>query len=661
MEDIVRFKDVGREDVNIVGGKGANLGELSKFNMPVPDGFIVTSGAYFKNLIHSGAQDRIRSILHGLDVNNPLTLEQKALECQNEIKNIQLDPQLENDLYKFYEKLSGKHVKLVAVRSSATAEDLQEASFAGQQSTFLNIKGNKNLKHALLNAWASLFEARAIFYRNEQHFDNFKVGIAIPVQIMVQSETSGIMFTLDPVTNDKNKIIIEAVFGLGELIVGGKITPDHYEIDKKTFKIISKKIANQDKQLVNSPNGNELVTIAKSYQETQKLTDEKIIELAKIGNIIEKHYFFPQDIEWALEKNNLYIVQTRPITTIKKADHELPNLSNKGLAKVKITDGALPGTAGLNQINKTQKTLDYRPSEEKIHKTATQIYVNLAEPQKSAQIAAKNVDGVGLLSSEFILAQIGKHPKQFIAEKKQQEFINKLSNGLSTVGRSFGKRPVFYKATDLNSNEYRHLSSGDKFEPKEPNAMLGYRGAYRIIKDPDVFKLELEALKLTRQKHRNVHLMIPFVRNVQELIDVKNMVTASGLFTDSSFKFFMMVEIPSNVILLEDFIKVGIDGISIGTDNLTMLILGTDRHNEEVAVEFRETDPAVRWALEHIVRTAVKRKIKVSICDHASSAYPELTQMLVSWGISAISVDPESIEQTRQNVYEAEHKLLKKS
>lgn len=756
MEDIVWFKDVGREDVDRVGGKGANLGELSKFEIPVPNGFIVTAQAYFYNLIQSGAQDRIRGILYSLDVNNPLQLEQKAKECQKIIKEITLDPKLENNLYKFYKKLSGDHDQLVAVRSSATAEDLPQASFAGQQSTFLNIKGNKDLKKAVLDVWASLFEARAIFYRSEQKFDNFKVGIAIPVQRMVESETSGIMFTIDPLTNDKSKIIIEAVFGLGELIVSGQTTPDHYEVDKKTFTIISKKIAKQEKQLVNTKNGNKLVSISKFYQNAQKLSDEKIIELAKLGHKIENHYFFPQDIEWAYEKNKIYIVQTRPITTIKIVESQKQKSTNAistntistntkvlvegapaspiiGTGKVVIiknvseinrvqkgdvlvtqmtnpdfvpamkkaiaivTDRGdrtshaaivsrelgiacvvgienatknlkegmivtVDGSRGVvyqGQSIHSQKILDHSGAEEKYHKTATKIYVNLAEPEIASKIAAKNVDGVGLLSAEFILAQIGKHPKQFIAEGKQKDFVKDLSEGLNMFGRAFGSRPVIYRATDFKSNEYRDLEGGDKFEPKESNPKLGYRGAFRYVKDPDVFKLELEALKISRTKHSNIHLMIPFVRNVQELIDVKRMVTASGLFADDSFKFFMMVEIPSNVILLEEYIKVSIDGVSIGSNDLTMLILGTDRDNEEVAGEFKEMDPAVLWALERIVKTSVKHNIKVSICGQAPSIYPELAQKLVSWGISSISVNPDVIDSTRQNVYEAEKKILK--
>ena len=242
MEDIVWFSQVTKNDVGLVGGKGANLGELLRNNIPVPDGFIVTSQAYFESILTSGALDRIRGILYRIDVDNPAELDQKARQCQKEVKNIEIDVRLKNKIINYYEKLSGTKEIFVAVRSSATAEDLPEASFAGQQATFLNVRGKQALITAVLAAWASLFEARAIFYRVQKNFDHFKVGIATPVQKMVQSEVSGVMFTIDPVTNDKTKIIVESVFGLGELIVQGEATPDHYELDKSSLKIVQKSI-----------------------------------------------------------------------------------------------------------------------------------------------------------------------------------------------------------------------------------------------------------------------------------------------------------------------------------------------------------------------------------------------------------------------------------
>jgi len=756
MKNVVWFSEVDKNDVNLVGGKGANLGELYKLNINIPNGFIITSQAYFESLASFGTLDRIRAILYDLDIDNPENLQSKALACQNEILKISLDKNLEHEIKSFYKKLSGRHDLSVAVRSSATAEDLPQASFAGQQSTFLNIKGVKELKKAVLSSWASLFEARAIFYRSEKKFDHFKVGIAVPIQKMVESEVSGVMFTIDPVTNDKSTIVIEAIYGLGELIVEGSITPDHYEISKNNFSITQKNIVRQDKQLTKGKNGNKLLQIAEPYQQTQKLEDEKIVELAKIGSLIEKHYFFPQDIEWAYENNTIYIVQTRPVTTLKKQKNEeklvksavqtdkneiilqgspaspviatgpvviikSPKELNKihkgdvlvtemtnpdfvpgmkkavavitdkggrtshaaivsrelGIACVvgtenatkKLHDGmvvTVDGAKGIiykGQIIFGKKTLTNEITSvkvEKHYKTATKLYVNLAEPDLAFKVASRNVDGVGLLRAEFILSQIGKHPKQFLEEGKGLEFTEKLASSLSLFGKAFGKRPVVYRATDLKSNEYRNLTGGDKFEPKEANPMLGYRGAFRFIKDPDVFKLELAAIKKVRQKYPNIHLMIPFVRTVKELISVKKIIGEFGLLQDSSLKLWMMVEIPSNIILLEDFIKTGIDGISIGSNDLTMLILGTDRDNEEVASEFYELDEAVLWALESAVKTAVKAGITSSICGQAPSVYPELTQKLINWGITSISVNPDVLGSTRQIIYECEKKLIAK-
>lgn len=752
MRDLVWFSEVDKDEGALVGGKGANLGELAKIKIPIPNGFIVTSEAYFENLTRSGTLDRIKGILYGLNVDDPMILESKANACQEEIKKIRLDDNFEKSIYKFYDKLSSGKNARVAVRSSATAEDLPEASFAGQQSTFLNVLGHRDLKEAILGAWASLFEARAIFYRVQKNFDHFKVGIAVLVQKMIQSDVSGIMFTVDPVTNDKKKIIIEAIFGLGELIVGGQITPDHYEVEKGSFKILSKNIVPQDQFLTLKGKGNRIISVSKSHKKDQKLSDEKIVELAKIGAQIEKHYFFPQDMEWAMEGNKLYIVQTRPVTTVKATEQKLeakkseqitkkPILlgspaspivgcgkvvilkSAKELSRVKqgdvlvtemtnpdfvpamkraiaiVTDrggrtshaaivsrelgiACVVGTQNATKVLKEGTVItvdgakgliyegDIAPTKKHIkstksttvakhRKTATHLYVNLAEPELAAKVASQNVDGVGLLRAEFMLAQIGTHPKKFIEEKREKQFIDELSDRLSYFGKAFGKRPVMYRASDLKSNEYKNLKGGDKYEPQESNPMMGYRGAFRYIKDPDVFKLELEAILKTRQKYENLHLMIPFVRSPKELSSVKDLVTKSGLFEDNSFKFWMMVEIPTNIIQLREFIEVGIDGVSIGSNDLTMLILGTDRDNEEVAQEFNELDPSVLWALEKTIKLCRESKIGCSICGQAPSIYPELTEMLVAWGITSISVNPDAIDPTREIIYQAEEKKLR--
>ncbi|MEK7565710.1 MAG: phosphoenolpyruvate synthase, partial [Patescibacteria group bacterium] len=578
---------------------------------------------------------------------------------------------------------------LVAVRSSATAEDLPTASFAGQQATFLNVKGEFAVVDAVKAAWASLFEARAIFYRQQNHFDHFKVGIAVPVQKMIQSETSGIMFTVSPVSNDKETVVIEAVWGLGELIVQGTVTPDHYEINKENLKISLKNHVRQDKMMA----GRKIVSVPTKLRNKIKLTDNQIVKLAILGKKLEKHYFHPQDIEFAIEKNEIYIVQTRPITTLNSTSVTLepvkielkkmpvilegspasPGIksgpvkilkSAKEIGKIMVGDvlvapqtnpdfvpamkkavaivtdhggrtshaaivsrelgiPAVVGTENATKKLKNGQVVTVDGSTGKIYrgglssqispigqinpigqigqplKTATKIYVNLAEPEKALEISKMNVDGIGLLRAEFIMSQMGIHPKKIIADGKQKTYIDNLASNLKTFAESFYPRPVVYRATDFKTNEYRNLKGGDKYEPEEPNPMLGFRGAYRYIVQPDVFKMEIEAIKLVRNKYgfKNLWLMIPFVRTVMELIEVKSLLHTQGLHRSPSFHLWMMVEIPSNVILLDKFIEAGIDGVSIGSNDLTMMLLGTDRDNNTVAKEFDERNPAVLWAL----------------------------------------------------------------
>jgi pyruvate,water dikinase len=277
-------------------------------------------------------------------------------------------------------------------------------------------------------------------------------------------------------------------------------------------------------------------------------------------------------------------------------------------------------------------------------------------------IAQRNVDGVGLLRAEFMIAQIGTHPKKLIREKKEQIFIDKMAEGLKIFADAFYPRPVVYRATDFKTDEYRNLIGGREFEPKEPNPLLGYRGCSRYINDPEVFKLELEAVKKVRNKFgfKNLWFMLPFVRTVRELIEVKSIIHAAGLPRSASFKLWMMVEIPSNVILLEKFIKAGIDGISIGSNDLTMLILGTDRNNAEVASTFDEKNEAVLWALEKTIKEALLNKITVSICGQAPSEYPDLTEKIVEWGITSVSVSPDVLEETREIVLLTEERLITK-
>ncbi len=294
--------------------------------------------------------------------------------------------------------------------------------------------------------------------------------------------------------------------------------------------------------------------------------------------------------------------------------------------------------------------------------TVTKIYVNLSQPDFAEKVAAKNVDGIGLLRAEFIMANIGIHPKKLIHDSKKHLFVNTLANALEKFCVAFNPRPVIYRASDFKTNEYRGLVGGKDYEPIEPNPMLGYRGAFRYISDPKVFELELEAIKYVREKKglKNLSLMIPFVRTVNELLQVKKILSQNGLHRSPTFKLWMMVEIPANVILLDKFIAAGIDGVSIGSNDLTMLILGTDRDNSEVASIYDEQNEAILWALEKVIKTCHKYKITSSICGQAPSLYPSLVEKLVQWGITSISVSEDAIDSVRKTVAEAEKKLFKK-
>jgi len=766
------FKEIDKDDVPLVGGKGANLGEMTQAGIPVPPGFIISSRAYFHFLEENLLTEKIKEFLKETDKNHPESYTAVSEKIKKLLGQALIPPEIAHEVIKAYAQLGGIfHNPLVAVRSSATAEDLPDASFAGQQRTFLNVKGEANLMEAVRDCWASLFEPRAIFYRDEKGFDHFKVGLAIPVQKMIQSVASGVMFTVDPVTGDKTKIVVDAIYGLGEMIVQGEVTPDHFVIDKNSLTLLNKIISRQTVQMVRRDEVTKKYYVPERLREKQKISDEEAIKLAKIGLKLHKHYFFAQDVEFAIDKQrHIYIVQTRPVTTLndsketkaadileavkteaKKAESEMakkkvlltglgarPGIgwgpvvnikSPKEIRRVQqgdilvtsmttpdfvpamkkvsgiITDkGGLTshaaivsrelgvpcvvGTGKATQVLKNRQVVTLDGGEGRVYqggleikskiidvqesrhsqteirqmKTATKIYVNLADYSLASEVALKSVDGVGLLRAEFMMAEIGTHPKKIIAEHRQKEFIDFLAEKIGIFCSAFNPRPVIYRATDFKTNEYRNLKGGDIYEPKEANPMLGFRGAYRYIVDQKVFEMELEALKKVRHKMglKNLWLMIPFVRTPQELLEVKKIVTAAGLSRSASFRLFMMCEIPSNVILLEDFLKVGIDGVSIGSNDLTMLLLGTDRDNSEVASVFDERNPAVLWALEKIIKTCRKEGVACSICGQGPSEYPDLVEKLVEYGISSISVNPDAIERTRELVYAAEGRILKK-
>jgi len=822
------FSEINKTSIPIAGGKGANLGEMFQLGLPVPDGFVISSEAYFNFVKATKIDQLIASTLAGLDEQDSDKLDLASDTIKNAILAEPMPNDIRTDLVRAYNKLCGVSIfplatqeALVAVRSSATAEDLPEASFAGQQATFLNVKGADMLVDAVRSCWASLFEARAIYYRITQHFDHNKVGLCAVVQKMVDSEKSGVMFTVNPITKNRNEIMIEAAIGLGEAVVSGSVTPDNYLVSKDPMQIAAKTVSKQEFAIMRgkSGTGSEKADLAENLAAMQKLTDEQIVTLAGFGKKIEEHYGAPQDIEWAVEKGKIFIVQSRNITTLVDKKQEvkaavetnpqtIPDTSKMqaqaalsqnpdtpkpqviveaGAAAVTSAKakpilkglGASPGTAwgpvrliySPKEIHKVKQgdvlvtemtspdfvpamkraaaivtnnggqtchaaivsrelgipcivgtrtaTIDLKedqiitvnatqgvvfegkpasdtqsannPTSKAMEKevasdafmqevvratkhlsgpqsdnivTGTKLYVNLAEAENADKIASKHVDGVGLFRAEFIIAGFGKHPKAMLKQGKREEFIDMLSDGMRKMCAAFYPRPVIYRATDFKTNEYKNLEGGEEFEPKEENPMIGFRGCFRYIKDPEVFNMELEAIKRVRETYgmKNLWLMIPFVRTLNEFKACKKLVDASGITNGSGydFKLGIMCEIPSTVILAEEFCKAGAQFFSIGSNDLTQLTLGLDRDNPIVAEDFDERDPSVLESIRLTIERCHKHGVPVGICGQAPSVYPEFAEAIVAYGIDSISCNPDVIEATRKTIASAEQRFIMK-
>ncbi len=1025
---LIKFlNELTKKDVNIAGGKGANLGEMWNAKIPVPNAFVITAEAYKKFIEENKLKEKIFEILSKTDINNIKELEENSRKIREMILNADFPKYLKDEIKKAYEKLSKYYNEkelTVIVRSSATLEDVPEASFAGQQETILNVKGFENLLSAIKRSYASLFTARVISYRTQKNLDHSKAYMSVIVQkqlgVLPKEDylsgkyVAGIAFTIHPVTSEKNKIVIEASYGQGEEIVSGAVTPDTYVVDKKTLKILEKKISDKNKMKILIDGKVEEIDVPVELAKKQALSDNEIIELAKILIKIEKHYKFPQDVEWVYENGKFYIVQARPVTAffekkaeeikikekpiliglpaspgiaigkVKKvldlkelhkveegdilvtimtnpdmvpamkkakaivtdeggmtclsgntklitnygilsakeiynlikdgknvflisydfndkklkwkkiiaagkriadvfkvylddnenfveltADHKIPIIYRKKARKIEIKEivkkglyalvpnyipekplsiksselakmiarlvlennlnyvenqnsantlvlrllnnlqvvalnfdfesvkeffneilnskriieiddenikeffvlmmlkiGLKPNVQGeklifdyrnLEQLNKRQRfsmlikdrkdvvynfeideeneinknyvvlTSNYIPiivsnshaaivsrefgipcvvgtkeatkilkdnqeitvdgysgkvylgkieellihekskeieiEEVKKLKIKTKILMNLGVPEKIKEYKHLPFDGIGLMRIEFIIGSyIREHPLYLIEKKQEQKFIDKLAEGIALVAKEIYPRFVVVRFSDFKTNEYAKLIGGEKYEPKENNPMLGWRGVSRYISKEyeKAFRLECKAIKKVREEYKlkNVWVMLPFVRTTWEVEKVLKIMEEEGLKRSKDFKVWLMAEVPSNIFLADEFCKL-CDGFSIGSNDLTQLILGADRDSEILAKMgyFDERNEAVKRAIKMLIETAHKYGKTVSICGQAPSVYPEFTEFLVSCGIDSISVNPDVVVKTRKLVYELEKKL----
>ena len=787
---ILWFNEIGIEDVPLVGGKNASLGEmyrnLTKKGVNIPNGFAITAYAYDYFLEEENIREKLKKILNNINPGSVKSLAEKGHEARESILKSDLPPPLRISIIDAYRKLCSKYGTNtdVAVRSSATAEDLPDASFAGQQETYLNIRGEHALMDACKKCFASLFTNRAIHYRIDKGFDHFKVALSIGIQKMVRSDlsSSGVMFSIDTETGFKDIVLINAIYGLGENIVQGAVNPDEFYVFKPTLKkgfkpILSKVIGDKKIKMIYSSEGSKSPT--KNINTTDKernnfvLNDNELLKLAKWACIVEEHYKKPMDLEWAKDgkTKQLFIVQARPETVQSQRDfnvleeyklkkkgkiltvgksvgskigqgraniikdaHDISRFKDGQILVTEMTDPdwepimkiasgivtnkggrtchsaivsrelGLPCIVGTNNatnvIKNNQKlTISCAEGEEgfvydgfipfKINKhnlknfkrPNTKVMMNVGNPEQAFEFSFIPNDGVGLAREEFIINEYIKiHPKALIHfnqikdkntkekikkltrgyKNKSQFFVDKLSHGVATIASAFYPKDVIVRMSDFKSNEYANLIGGHVFEPVEHNPMIGWRGASRYYSEyKDAFALECKAMKKVRNEMglTNVKLMIPFCRTVEEGKLVLKEMEKNGLKRGKNgLQVYVMCEIPSNVILADEFSEI-FDGFSIGTNDLTQLTLGLDRDSELVSHIYDERNQAVKNLVATVIKKAKANKRKIGICGDAPSSFPEFAQFLVECGIDSISLSPDAVIKTTLTILDEEKKL----
>ena len=714
---VLWFDELKREDVDIVGGKSSSLGELtSSTNVPVPYGFATTAYGYRQFMTETGLEAKIKEALDNLDdVDNSALLREVCANIRQMICDAEMPKALADAIRTSYEELGkkvGEENPFVAVRSSATAEDLPDASFAGQQDTYLNVRGADVIIQKVKECYASTFTDRATYYRVKQGFDHMAVALSAAIQMMVYSKAAGVMFTVDLVTGNDNNILIEGAYGLGEYVVGGIVTPDNFRVDKTKMEITDRMINDKNIRLVRKADGDtlqarpETVWSRKDKSEvvetTATTTDREIVVKglpASPGKAAGKAHVIldPADIDSFQEGEILVTTMTAPdwVPVMKKAkaivtdaggmtchasivsrELGIPCIvgtkSRSQEATVSIKDGQMITVDASNGIvydgiledavKASEAPAAAAQATEYIPVTGTKIYMNLGNPDMAEKYGVLPCDGIGLMREEFIWTTfIHEHPLHLIETGRGDVAVNTLAEGMRKVCEALAPRQVVVRLSDFKSSEYRDLNGGDKFEPHESSALLGWRGASRYY-DPKylpAFKLELEAIKKVRNEFgfKNLQVMIPFCRTVDEARLVTNLMAQEGLARSKDFKIWMMAEIPSNIILADQFNQF-VDGYSIGSNDLTMLVLGCDRDNETVQHIYDERNLAVRRAVRHLIEVAHKDGKTVSICGQAPSVYPEFCEFLIKSGIDSISVNPDAVKATKKMAAQIEQRMM---
>lgn len=782
------FEELGIEDVPLVGGKNASLGEmykkLSEQGVRVPNGFAITADAYTYMLDTAKAWEPLHALLDDLDPSDMNKLARSGKQAREIVYGAGLPDDLADEIIRAYRRLQKEYGDglSLAVRSSATAEDLPTASFAGQQDTYLNVHGDQSLLDACRRDFASLFTDRAIHYRLDQGFDHFKVALSIGVMKMVRSDlaASGVMFSLDTESGFRDTVFVTGAYGLGENVVQGSVDPDEFYVHKPTFiagyrTVLRRSLGDKAIKMIYLEGETRQTTrnipTPQADQSRYCISDDDVLELADYAIKIEQHYGHPMDIEWAKDGHDrkLYIVQARP-ETVASQRHvtALETHILDGQGEILITGHSVGEkiAAGQSHIIKSVAHLsDFNPGEvlvadtttpdwEPVMKTAaaivtnrggrtchaaiiarelgipavvgadtatatipngetitvscaegdtgrvyrgrvpfhvdrtevgdiprpaTEIMINLGNPELAFKTSFLPNDGVGLARMEFVINEYIKiHPLALLHPEKIKEpqtqasikqltrgypdgrsfFVQRLSEGIGTIAAAFWPKPVVVRMSDFKSNEYASLIGGQTFEPDEANPMIGFRGASRYTHPAyaEGFQLECQAMQRVREDMglTNVILMLPFVRRVQEADQVLTKMAEYGLKRgENKLQIYAMCEIPNNVILIDQFAQ-RFDGFSIGSNDLTQLTLGVDRDSEIVAFDYDERDDGVKEMIRLAVEGCRRNQIHSGLCGQAPSDYPEMAEYLVKLGIDSISLNPDTVIETTRHVLELE-------
>ena len=771
------FETLGMEHLEQVGGKNASLGEmireLSQAGVRVPGGFATTADAYREFLAQSGLDEKIKAKLEGLDTEDTRSLTECGQIIRQWIMDTPLPPALHAAVKAAWQEMTQRHGDevAVAVRSSATAEDLPDASFAGQQETFLNVRGFDAVVEKIHAVFASLYNDRAIAYRVHHGFAHHDVALSAGVQQMVQagSGAAGVMFTLDTESGYRGVVFVTASYGLGEMVVQGAVNPDEFflfkdSLDQGRPALIRKTLGSKALRMVyGTEAGGGVVTEDTPEAERQRfvLNDEEVTALGQMALTIERHYGRPMDIEWAKDgdTSELYILQARPETVKSRSGQtmerfrledrgevlsegraigqrigqgrarvitSLEEMHDVAAGDVLVTDMTdpdwepvmkrasaivtnrggrtchaaiiarelgIPAVVGCGDATDTiadgiEVTISCadgdtgtiyagllpfsvaEDSMEEMPEAPLKVMMNVANPDRAFDFAQIPNHGIGLARLEFIINRmIGIHPRALLEYDQQSDdikreidrriagyadpisfYVDRLAEGIATIAAPFGPNPVIVRLSDFKSNEYANLIGGERYEPREENPMLGWRGASRYV-DPQfkaAFELECRAMKKVRETMGLSHVwaMVPFVRTVEEARDVIQVMAEFGLRRgEHGLKIIMMCELPSNALLADAFLE-HFDGFSIGSNDMTQLTLGLDRDSGLVAHRFDERDAAVKALLSMAIKACRAQNKYIGICGQGPSDYPELAQWLLDEGIESVSLNPDTVVDT---------------